>query len=256
MGIWGAQSVFAWKIRAKYLWPGLFALGIIVFSVLGVQASLDPLLALEDIVILGWQQDRSQLQYWVDVLEAEKDMSPEQLVLLAAACFHLGESSPRDEARHWFGQAEAAALRAQGLASDNPDAVYWAAVAQGRIGSMVPLLRQLAAIEPLHDGLHQVLELDPAHGYAHLALSILYDMAPGRPLSIGSRTQSLFHAEAAYRMDPENPEFAKNLASAYVREGRKAEARELLRGLEQDSSWKTYPGWMEEIDSLWDQIND
>ncbi|HNF27300.1 MAG TPA: hypothetical protein PKV80_22690 [Leptospiraceae bacterium] len=116
----------------------------------------------------------------------------------------------------------------------NPRAIYgnyWYASNVGMLGICRGIMASLASIDPMKKSYEIVLKENEGFffGGPHRALGRLYHMAPGWPISIGSKSKALFHLERAVEL---GPEFFNNrlfLAELYVDIGQKDKAKAELQ---------------------------
>ena len=82
---------------------------------------------------------------------------------------------------------------------------------------------------PMRDELENAVQLDPNHVDALRVLSMLYNEAPGWPVSIGNKQKALEDVERAYALDPEDLGGWVQLARRRKHYGKAAAAKALLR---------------------------
>jgi len=135
----------------------------------------------------------------------------------------------RDEEMAVFETAQAYAERMVQIAPDRPDGHYLLAVAMGRVARTRGILQSLFMAKPMRDGLEKAVQLDPNHVDALRVLSMLYNEAPGWPVSIGNKQKALEYVERAYELDPEDLGVLVQLARMRKHFGKNEEAKALLR---------------------------
>ncbi len=135
----------------------------------------------------------------------------------------------RDEEMAVFEAAATYAGRMVEIAPDRPDGHYLLAVAAGRVARTRGILQSLFMAKPMRDELENAVQLDPNHVDALRVLSMLYNEAPGWPVSIGNKQKALEYVERAYALDPEDLGVLVQLARMRKHYGKAEEAKALLR---------------------------
>ncbi len=135
----------------------------------------------------------------------------------------------RDEEMAVFETAQAYAERMIEIAPDRPDGHYLLAVAMGRVARVRGILQSLFMAKPMRDRLENAVKLDPNHVDALRVLSMMYNEAPGWPLSIGNKQKALEYVERAYELNPEDVGVLVQLARMRKHFGKTEEAKALLR---------------------------
>jgi tetratricopeptide (TPR) repeat protein len=135
----------------------------------------------------------------------------------------------RDQQMTVFQAAQSYAERMVEIAPERPDGHYLLAVAMGRVARTRGILQSLFMAKPMRDRLENAVELDPNHVDALRVLSMLYNEAPGWPVSIGNKQKALEYVERAYELNPEDIGVLVQLARMRKHYGKTEEAKALLR---------------------------
>jgi tetratricopeptide (TPR) repeat protein len=134
------------------------------------------------------------------------------------AAYDLADMTHDDQERSEVAQAGIDACReAASLDVNSAAAYYYLALNLGELARG----KKLGALKLLHEMEHALLraaQLDPAFDYAgpDRALGMLYQQAPGWPVSIGNRNKARTHLQSAVELSPEYPENLISLAEAYA----------------------------------------
>ncbi len=179
----------------------------------------------------------------IDMLHEHLEANPDDgdaLWVMAKAHLYLGdrvEEDPLDIYKAGQGYAE----RAVEILPQSPHAHYWLASLMGRVGQTQGVLNSLAMVRPVQELLEKTLELDEEYADAYFVLSMLYQEAPGWPLSIGSRSKSLENAEKAVELDPDDLDFQLQLAEAHIHNRNDRQAIRVLERLLDADEIAEYP---------------
>lgn len=150
--------------------------------------------------------------------------------VIAKAYLYLGNRVSED-VLETFQKGKEYADRAVELVPTSPDAFFWQASLIGCIGQTRGILQSLFMVRPMKDALDRALELDENYADAYHVLSMLYEQAPGFPLSIGNKKLALETARKAVELAPDNIEYPIQLARALNHNNRRSEAVEVLEEL-------------------------
>src|SRR4029077_5429275 len=123
----------------------------------------------------------------------------------------------------------AAGRAAIALAPNKPEGHFWVAANMGALAESFGLRQGLKYRGDIKDELEIVLKLDPAfrQGSADRALGPWYYKGPR--LSGGSKSQSEAHLKKALTYNPQSTASLYFLAETLVDEGKKDEARDVLK---------------------------
>lgn len=179
------------------------------------------------------------------------------------ACFDEADLARDDAQREQLArQGMAACQRAIRLDPKRAAGHYYLALNLGQL-ARTKTLGALKLVDEMETKLKTAIALEPAFDYAgaHRSLGLLYQDAPGRPVSIGSRTKALQHFQSAVQINPDYPGNRLCLLEAWlkwnepelVRQNLKVveevlrTARGKLTGAEWESSWQ-------EWDERWEKV--
>ncbi|GJL76578.1 TRAP transporter TatT component family protein [Nitrosomonas sp.] len=112
----------------------------------------------------------------------------------------------------------------------NPDevgALYWKAIAMGKLSEETGILNALRMTRAMERLFLRVIALDENYGHAggHKALGRMYYKLPGFPISFGSKEKALFHLKRAYELYPNDIIVRSFYAELLFDMGQKHEAR-------------------------------
>lgn len=144
---------------------------------------------------------------------------------LARSLCWVIEHGPRAGRTALAEQAVAAAQKAVLIKPDSPAGHFWLGIAYGYLGDARGVLKSLSLINPIMEEMKKVIELDPGHegGGGYMAIGRLYHLLPG------NNGQAIKYLETALKYGPRRWVNHLYLAEVYLDEGRKEEARGLLR---------------------------
>ena len=164
--------------------------------------------------------------------KAASDKTGEWEWRLARALIRRGErkSGKKDKLAD-FKAAEDAAQRAVDKSSASADAHFWLGVAHGRRGETQGILKSLSLVGPIKREMETTLRLDPTYGGAYHVLAELYWQLPG--FAGGDKKKALQYYEKALEVSPRYSANYVPLAEAYLKLGRKDDARRVLEKLRQ-----------------------
>jgi tetratricopeptide (TPR) repeat protein len=150
---------------------------------------------------------------------------------LARACYWLGTHAPDAERRLFLERGIDAARRAIAIAPGLPDGHFWAAANMGALAESFGLRAGLRYRKPIKEALETVLRLSPSYmqGSADRALGRWYFKVPG--LFGGSHRRAIEHLRKSLTYNPRSTVSLFFLAEVLLDDGRKDEARSLLRQL-------------------------
>jgi tetratricopeptide (TPR) repeat protein len=201
--------------------------------------------------------------YLVAQAGCKTNFSPENVIAYARACFELADVEEAKEKKLALSQAGIAACERSLI--DHPssaDLHYYLAENLGQAAATkkmgaLPLLRQM------EEHWLKALFLNPDTDYAgpDRSLGLLYDQAPGWPVSLGSRTKARQHLEHAVEIAPDFPENRLCLVEALIKWHELAKAREALLALQKvwgdaqkkysEPKWSAdWPDWGRRRDKL------
>lgn len=217
-----------------------FVLTIIFVLTLSISAGAS---ILQNIDGLIETKNVAQIREAIDRLEVHLQDEPadgEAMWLMAKAHLYLGDRI-EDGQMEILEAGKSYAEAAIELLPNSPDPYFWQASLTGRIGQARGIMSSLFMIRPMKDSLDRALELDKNYADAHWALSQLYQLAPGFPISIGNKKSSLQHAEKALQLNPANLDYQLQFAMALEHNGQKQEAIKVLEALLADPKLKDDP---------------
>ena len=112
----------------------------------------------------------------------------------------------------------------------NPDeigALYWKAIAMGKLSEETGVLNALRMTRTMEQLFLRVIALNEDYDDAggHKALGRMYYKLPGFPISFGSKEKALFHLKRAYELYPNDIIIRAFYAELLVDMGHKQEAR-------------------------------
>ncbi len=155
--------------------------------------------------------------------------SAEGLVLAArAASYFAGYLAKDSEKADWFGRAEAAARQAIQADSNNPEAYFELARAQGRLSQYRGILESLGLASSIKENLDRALRLNPRHAGAKVALALWHHSLVSKNVgwlygASGSQVMPLFNE--AIQLEPQTIIHRVELAGVLAAQGKKEEAR-------------------------------
>ncbi|SEQ86270.1 TRAP transporter T-component [Nitrosomonas sp. Nm51] len=141
---------------------------------------------------------------WIKQL-AETTQSPEVIAELARLqCANAEVETKRDKQIELYKDCVATADRALTIRSNEIAALYWKAVAIGKLSEESGVLNALHLMRPMEKLFLRVIELDEQYDQAgaHKALGRIYHKLPRFPISFGSTRKALFHLKSALRLFP------------------------------------------------------
>ncbi len=155
--------------------------------------------------------------------------SAEGLVLAAkAASYYAGYQAKDSEKADWFGRAEAAARRAIQADSDNAEAYFELARAQGRLSQYRGILESLGLASGIKENLDRTLRLNPRHAGARVALALWHHSLISKNVgwlygANGNLIMPLFNE--AIQLEPQTIIHKVELAGVLAAQGKKEDAR-------------------------------
>ncbi len=188
-----------------------------------------------------------------DLLEKDPNYS-DGLWVMAKAHLYLGDRSPANEKLTIYEQGKQFADRAVERDPQCASAHFWKATLTGRIGEAKGILNSLFMVRPLKEGLERALELDPEYADAYFALSQLYFIAPGFPLSVGNKNKALEKVEKAIELEPDNAEYQVHYARILIGFKRNEEAAVLLEVALESDVMEYDHILKEQAEELWSKI--
>lgn len=155
--------------------------------------------------------------------------SAEGFVLAAkAASYFAGYRAKDNEKADWFGRAESAARRAIQVNTDNAEAYFELARAQGRLSQYRGILESLGLASSIKENLDKTLRLNPRHAGAKVALALWHHSLISKNVgwlygANGSQIMPLFNE--AIQLEPQTIIHKVELAGVLAAQGKKEEAR-------------------------------
>lgn len=138
-------------------------------------------------------------------------MTPDNAdILWRLAKYHwfLGDQATVKKAKlTLFAQGKEYAEQAVKADPKNIDAHFWLAALIGADGEARGILKSLSSVSPMKKELEICFQLNPKFADAHDLMAQLYWLAPGPPLSIGSKKRALEESRLAVTYDPTNIDF-------------------------------------------------
>lgn len=121
----------------------------------------------------------------------------------------------------------ATADRALAINADEVGALYWKAVAMGKLGEEGSIINALRMTRPMEQLFMRVIALDEKfdNAGAHKALGRMYYKLPGFPISFGNKEKALFHLKRAHTLFPNDIITRAFYAEVLLDMGRVQEAR-------------------------------
>ena len=112
---------------------------------------------------------------------------------------------------------------------DEVVALYWKAVALGKLSEEKGILNALRSMRPIEKLFLRVIELNENYDNAggHKALGRMYFKLPGFPISFGNKEKALYHLKRAYELFPYDIIALAFYAEALFETGNKSEARQI-----------------------------
>ncbi len=176
------------------------------------------------------RNEKGKLDECLTELDAALRETPDDPKLLwrqGRALMRQGEQKDKKKDKlALFEQARAALEKSIAKDPNDPEAHFWLGVTLGRWGQARGMLKSLAMVSPLKKEMAQTLRLDPKHGGAHHVLGELYNQLPG--FAGGDKKRALSEYEQALKLSPDYSANYASLAEAYVKAGRKADAKAVV----------------------------
>lgn len=179
------------------------------------------------------------------------------------ACFDVADlardDAPREKASE---QGIAACHRALRLEPKSAPGHYYLALNLGQL-ARTKTLGALKLVGEMEAELKAAIELDPSFDYAgpHRSLGLLYLDAPGRPVSIGSRSKAEHHLQKAVELNPEYPGNQIALLEVYLKwdekktvQGKLKSVEEVLQAARKKFTGETWRSSWVEWDVRWEKI--
>ncbi|WP_177170283.1 TRAP transporter TatT component family protein [Nitrosomonas marina] len=141
---------------------------------------------------------------WIKQL-AQTTQAPEVIAELARLqCANAEVENERNKRIELYKSCMDIADRALAIHSNAVVALYWKAVAMGKLSEESGILNALRFMRPMEKLFLRVIELDEQYDQAgaHKALGRMYHKLPRFPISIGNKEKSLFHLKRALRLFP------------------------------------------------------
>lgn len=123
--------------------------------------------------------------------------------------------------------------RAIAINADEVVALYWKAIAMGKLSEECGILNALRMTRPMEKLFLRVIELDETYDNAggHKALGRMYFRLPGFPISFGNKKKALHHFEKALDLYPHDIIARAFYAEALYDMGKKQEALQLAEAV-------------------------
>jgi tetratricopeptide (TPR) repeat protein len=200
---------------------------LLAWTVLAQSADPDALYKQRENLATAQQAER----IWADRLARDaKDF--DSAWKLARARYWLGGHADEQARKAILESGIAAGRAAIAIAPNKPEGHFWVAANMGALAESFGLRQGLKYRGDIKDELELVLKLDPAfqQGSADRALGRWYQKVPG--LFGGSKSKSEAHLRKALTYNPQSSATLFFLAETLIDEGKKDEAREVLRRLD------------------------
>jgi tetratricopeptide (TPR) repeat protein len=217
------------KMRRPLIIPAVVVLLLFAAALLPAapppdkMAQADALLASPD---LNFDKAQQALSLYEDLLQG----NPRLFTRLARACFILGDLAPLKERAGYYERGLAYSKRALGQKPNGVEGHYWKAMNLSGLADVGTEMQGFRLLPKIMDELKKALELDETYDQAgaHRVIGRIYFQAPGWPISVGDRKESLQHLEAAVRLAPENSTNHLYLAETLLAMGYKTRAQDEL----------------------------
>ena len=193
----------------------VIAIAISCFT-LPVQAQnqLSPILTVEQRqkisqAVWRWSVDTHHLLETIDWLDELTRNTPESSALaeLSRLKFMRAQLETNKRQRiHLFEQSIATADRALNLNPNHTPALFWKAVAMGKIVEDSGIFKALKRMRQMEKLLLRVVELDERYenAGAHRALGRIYHLLPAFPISFGNNQKAYTHLKRAHTLFPDD----------------------------------------------------
>lgn len=178
-------------------------------------------------------RDRAEAEYAEARLAFHREPERTQIALrFGRAAYEWAEHQDKKRAE----VAEEGILACQAALVTEPgsgEAEYYLALNRGQL-ARTKKLGALKLVSKMEESFLKAIARNPTIHYAgpHRSLGLLYDQAPGWPLSVGSRTKARRHLEKAVALVPEYPGNQLALLEAHLKWGEKELAKGLLEAAE------------------------
>ncbi|MCP5242467.1 TRAP transporter TatT component family protein [Nitrosomonas sp.] len=141
---------------------------------------------------------------WIKQL-AESTQAPKVIAELARLqCANAEVEAERTKRIELYRGCIETTDRALAIHSDEIVAIYWKAVAIGKLSEESGVLNALRLMRPMEKLFLRVIELDEQYDNAgaHKALGRIYHKLPQFPISFGDKNKALFHLKNALKLFP------------------------------------------------------
>lgn len=177
-----------------------------------------------------WSVDTQNLLetiHWLDELTRNTPESSALGELSRLKFMHAQLETNKRQRIHLFEQSIAAADRALTLNPNHAPALFWKAVAMGKIVEDSGIFKALKRMRPMEKLLLRVVELDERYenAGAHRALGRIYHLLPAFPISFGNNQKAYTHLKRARALFPDDLITRAFYADLLFDLGKKTEAR-------------------------------
>lgn len=214
----------------KYSMLAFISMSHPVFSVNGADFLPDEYKQKIDTAVLRNAVDRPALLStiaWIKQL-AQSTQSPKVIAELARLEYADAEVETEKSKRiELYKACIATADKALAINADEVGALYWKAVAMGKLSEESGILNALRMTRPMEQLFLRVIALDENYDNAgaHKALGRMYYKLPGFPISFGNKVMALFHLKRAHALFPNDIITRAFYAEVLLDMGRVQEAR-------------------------------
>jgi len=221
-----------WQVNFfKFSVLAFLGLGHPVFALAETEILPDEYRQKIDVAVLRNAIDRPALKAtvtWIKHL-AQSTGAPSIIAELARLkCANAEVESERNKRMELYQVCMKTADKALSLNTDEVVALYWKAVAMGKLSQDMGILNALRMTRHMEKLFLHVIALDENYDEAggHKALGHMYNKLPGFPISFGNKEKALSHLKRAHQLFPDDIITRAFYAEALFDMGKKHEARE------------------------------
>ncbi len=189
-----------------------------------------------DIAVMRNAVDRPALlatMAWIRQL-AESTKDPAVIAEVARLeCANADVEREKNKRMAFYNNCLDTADKALASNADEVAALYWKAVAMGKLSEEMGILNSLRMTRPMEKLFLRVIALDEHYDDAggHKALGRMYFRLPGFPISFGNKEKALFHLKRALELYPHDIIARAFYAEALYDMGKKQEAIQLAEAV-------------------------
>jgi len=141
---------------------------------------------------------------WIKQLALDTQNPSVIAELARLECAHAEVELQKSKRLEYYKQCIETADKALARNANDVVAIYWKAVAMGKLSEEMGVLNALRMTRSMENLFLRVIALDEHYDEAggHKALGRIYHKLPGFPISFGSNEKALYHLQRAYALYP------------------------------------------------------